>query len=168
MLGTHSNACQLEILALNPRAQARTGRWRKNSGTKAATRRPAPCNPKNGMLYRHFRGHYAAVTEHDEIRFSHPHAKLLGARSQPLVCTSYPTRISKYGFALECKAAPIGVILLISSSIVIKGKSRIRCSVSCLWRTKAQLRSRHRERVLSLRWYRQNTRTQRCWPRPAT
>src|SRR6266851_1424155 len=81
MLGTHSNACQLEILALNPRAQARTGRWRKNRGTKAATRRPAPCNPKNGMLYRHFRGHYAAVTEHDEIRFSHPHAAGLGCRA---------------------------------------------------------------------------------------
>ncbi len=48
MLGTHSNACQLEILALNPRAQARTGRWRKNRGTKAATRRPAPCNPIHG------------------------------------------------------------------------------------------------------------------------
>src|SRR3981081_3376596 len=35
---------------------------------KVATPRSAPCNRKNGMLYRHFRGHYAAVIQHDEIR----------------------------------------------------------------------------------------------------
>jgi len=44
-----------------------------------------------------------------------------------------PAGFPKYGYLLDCKGAPVGVILLIFSSIVVNGETRIRCSTSSLY-----------------------------------
>jgi hypothetical protein len=41
-----------------------------------------------------------------------------------------PEGFPKYGYLLECKGTPVGLILLIFSSIPVDGAKRIRCSVS--------------------------------------
>lgn len=41
-----------------------------------------------------------------------------------------PPGFPKYGYLLECRGAPVGVILLIFSSILVNGEPRIRCNVS--------------------------------------
>jgi hypothetical protein len=41
-----------------------------------------------------------------------------------------PSGFPKYGYLLDCKGTPVGVILLIFSSIPVNGTTRIRCSVS--------------------------------------
>jgi len=41
-----------------------------------------------------------------------------------------PQGFPKYGYLLECKDTPVGVILLIFSSILVNGETRIRCNVS--------------------------------------
>lgn len=41
-----------------------------------------------------------------------------------------PSTFPKYGYLLEHKSAPVGVILLIFSSITVNGKTRIRCNLS--------------------------------------
>ena len=41
-----------------------------------------------------------------------------------------PPGFPKYGYLLDCKGAPVGVILLIFSSILVNGEPRIRCNVS--------------------------------------
>jgi hypothetical protein len=44
-----------------------------------------------------------------------------------------PPGFPKYGYLLESDGAPVGVVLLIFSSIVTDGRTRIRCSVSSLY-----------------------------------
>src|ERR1700722_1591304 len=41
-----------------------------------------------------------------------------------------PDGFPKYGYLLECKGIPVGIILLIFSSVPVNGVERIRCSVS--------------------------------------
>ena len=41
-----------------------------------------------------------------------------------------PPGFPKYGYLLDCKGTPVGVILLIFSSILVNGETRIRCNVS--------------------------------------
>ena len=51
-----------------------------------------------------------------------------------------PPGFPKYGYLLECNGSPVGVILLIFSSVSIKGKRRIRCNVSS-WYVQPAFRS---------------------------
>ena len=52
-----------------------------------------------------------------------------------------PLGYPKYGYLLECKGTPVGVLLLIfSSSIVVNGEVRIRCSTSS-WYVEPAFRS---------------------------
>ena len=44
-----------------------------------------------------------------------------------------PPGFPKYGYLLDCKGTPVGVILLIFSSILVNGETRIRCNVSSLY-----------------------------------
>ena len=41
-----------------------------------------------------------------------------------------PPGFPKYGYLLDCEGTPVGVILLIFSSILVNGETRIRCNVS--------------------------------------
>jgi hypothetical protein len=46
---------------------------------------------------------------------------------------STPPEFPKYGYLLEVNGTPVGVILLIFSTIIVKGEQRIRCSTSSLF-----------------------------------
>jgi hypothetical protein len=46
-----------------------------------------------------------------------------------------PAGFPKYGYLLECEGAPVGVILLIFSAILVNGETKIRCNV-CSWHVK--------------------------------
>ena len=56
--------------------------------------------------------------------------------------TEHPTSpgYPRYGYLLECKGTPVGVILLIFSSIVVDGELKIRCNVSS-WYVQPAFRS---------------------------
>src|SRR6516164_2715374 len=56
--------------------------------------------------------------------------------------SEHPTPVGypKYGYLLESKSAPVGVILLIYSAIVENGETRIRCNVSS-WYVEPRFRS---------------------------
>jgi hypothetical protein len=51
-----------------------------------------------------------------------------------------PPGFPKYGYLLECEGTPVGVLLLIFSSVVVDGEPKIRCSVSS-WYVEAAFRS---------------------------
>src|SRR5205823_4624665 len=51
-----------------------------------------------------------------------------------------PPGCPKYGYLLECRGAPVGVLLLISSAIDANGNTRIRCNVSS-WYVEPAFRS---------------------------
>jgi hypothetical protein len=53
---------------------------------------------------------------------------------------STPTGFPKYGYLLECNDTPVGVILLIYSSIPVNGQIRIRCNI-CSWYVEPAFRS---------------------------
>jgi hypothetical protein len=51
-----------------------------------------------------------------------------------------PPGYPKYGYLLECNGTPVGVTLMIYSTIVVDGRPRIRCSMSS-WYVKAEFRT---------------------------
>jgi hypothetical protein len=46
---------------------------------------------------------------------------------------STPPGFPKYGYLLDCKGTPVGVHILIFSSILVNGETRIRCNTSALY-----------------------------------
>ena len=44
-----------------------------------------------------------------------------------------PPGFPKYGYLLECNGTPVGVVLLIFSSLAVNGEIRIRCSMSSIY-----------------------------------
>ena len=44
-----------------------------------------------------------------------------------------PPGFPKYGYLLDCKGIPVGIVFLIFSSILVNGETRIRCNTSSLY-----------------------------------
>jgi hypothetical protein len=53
---------------------------------------------------------------------------------------STPPGFPKYGYVLECNGAPVGVILLIFSAVLVNGRPKIRCNMSS-WYVEPSFRS---------------------------
>ncbi len=51
-----------------------------------------------------------------------------------------PPGFPKYGYLLECEDTPVGLILLIYSSILVNGEPKIRCNI-CSWYVKPAFRA---------------------------
>jgi len=49
---------------------------------------------------------------------------------QRLTAHPTPPGFPKYGYVLACEGIPVGVILLIFSTVIVEGETRIRCNVS--------------------------------------